>query len=47
VAGIGSLVTIPLVSGDLDGLRSLRAPVVSLIERSIGWTDLAAPAVVS
>lgn len=35
VAAIGSMVTEPLVSGDLQRVRDLRGPVVSLVERAL------------
>ena len=35
VAGIGALVAVPLVEGDLDRLRSLSAPIEDLIGRSL------------
>ena len=34
VAGVSSMVTVPLVEGDLDGLRALRDPVVDFVRRS-------------
>lgn len=35
VAAVSALVTGPLVAGDLDALRSLREPVVDLVERAL------------
>lgn len=35
VAAIGAMVTEPLVSGDVQRLRDLRAPVVALVERAL------------
>lgn len=35
VAGVGALVTGPLVAGDVDALRGLRAQVVDLVERTL------------
>lgn len=39
VAGMGSLVTMPLVNGDLDGLRALREPLVRLAVRHLDLAD--------
>lgn len=36
VAGMGSLVTMPLVNGDLDALRAMRQPLVALALRHLG-----------
>lgn len=35
VAAVGSLVTEPLVTGDLDALRALRAPIVDLVAAAL------------
>jgi AcrR family transcriptional regulator len=35
VAGVSTMVTVPLVEGDLDAIRSLRRPVVGLVRRAI------------
>lgn len=35
VAGIGAMVTMPLVEGDLDALRALRDPITALVVRTL------------
>lgn len=35
VAAVGSMVTVPLVSGDADALRGLREPVLALVEAAL------------
>ena len=39
VAGMGSLVTMPLVNGDLDALRAMREPLVALAVRHLELGD--------
>jgi hypothetical protein len=35
VAAVGSLVTVPLIEGDVAGVERLRAPVIELVRRAL------------
>jgi len=35
IAGIATMMTVPLVDGDLDAIRALRAPILDLVDRAL------------